>query len=157
VSLHALQSALAELFVDPDARTRFERDARRFASERGLDAIEASQLTALSSATIAGYAAALVRKRCAEAARLLPRTWASLGNAFAPAFTAWAPRAMLREGSSRYAWDALAFCRHLLAQPNLDPRVRAAVRGDRAGLRSAVDPVAGLVPRLMRLLAARER
>jgi hypothetical protein len=152
MSLLALQSALAELFVDPDARAHFERDAKRFAFDRGLDAVEAEQLAALSSAAIAGYAAALVRKRSTEAGRLLPRTQAALGDEFAAAFAAWAPRTTLREGASRYARDGLAFCRHLLAQPSLDKHVRAAVRGDRAALRAVVDPVAGFLPKLVHLV-----
>jgi len=155
MSLAALQGALAELFVDPGARDRFARDPAAFAGARGLTRREREQLAALSAASVASYAATLVRKRRSEVAHLLPRTRAALGEAFDDAFARWAPHVVLREGAKRYAWDALAFSRSLLSDRSLPSGVRAAIRRDRADLRPAVHPVAALLRNVSALTRAR--
>jgi hypothetical protein len=86
VSLHALQCALAELFTDSGARERFARDPGGFAAARGLGEREREQLAALSASAIPGYAATLVRKQRAAAARLPPRKQAA---SWAKRITAW--------------------------------------------------------------------
>jgi len=141
MSLHAVQCALAELFTDGGARERFAQDAGEFSTAHGLDEREREQLAALSAAAIASYAATLVRKRRAEAARLLPRTRAALGDGFASTYAAWAERTALPAGGARYARDATAFAAHVLAGSNVDSGARAAIRRDRAALRASLRPV----------------
>jgi hypothetical protein len=140
MSLHQLQCALAELVTDRDAREQFDRDGAGFASARGLSARECEQLEVLRGSAIAGYAATLVRKRRAEAARLLPKTQAVLGEEFATTFAEWAERASLPPGLFRYARDAGAFARYLLTEQNTGKDAKAAIRADRAQLGAAMRP-----------------
>ncbi|MFY9779615.1 MAG: hypothetical protein WAJ85_03770 [Candidatus Baltobacteraceae bacterium] len=131
MSLHGLQCALAELFTTPAARERYARDPERFMRGFDLSERDRAQLEALAANAIASYASTLVRKRRAEAARLLPETRAALGAAFAAAFERWAQRTNLPDGPRRYAADAAGFCRHLLAErQNLPSGVRAVVAAE---------------------------
>jgi hypothetical protein len=98
VSLAALQSALASVFTDPEARARFAADPEAFAAHLGLPDVERAQLRALGTAAVSSYASTLARKRRSEAAGFLPRTRAALGETFATTFESWALRTM-------QAWD----------------------------------------------------
>lgn len=114
MSLQTLQCALAELFTSVDARLRYDADSETFCRSYRLDERERAQLEALAGNAIASYAATLIAKRCSEAARLLPRTRAALGDEFARTFGAWANGSPLGEGPARYARDAAGFCKNLL-------------------------------------------
>jgi hypothetical protein len=139
VSLANLQSALAELFTEPLARSAYERNRSGYTAKHGLTEREAAQLAALSAAAIAAYAGTLVRKRRSEAMRLLPRTRAALGAGFAAAFDAWAAGAPLPSGPRRHADDALAFCRHVRASRAAFSHVaHDAARADARGLRPSL-------------------
>ena len=125
MSLREFQSALAELFTSSQARTLFANDRAAFALRFRLDARDRFQLDALEQTVITSFAATLLRKRQLEAARLLPRTRALLGETFAAAFENWAEDTVLTEGSGRYARDAREFCGFLL-------RTRMVSRSDRS-------------------------
>jgi hypothetical protein len=139
MSLHGVQCALAELFTDAGAREHFDRDGAAFAAARGLTEREREQLDALSSSSIPAYAATLVRKRRAEAARLLPKTHAALGEDFGAAFNTWAARASLPADESRYARDAAGFGHYVLAERDAQ-HAHDAIRADLRRIRTILHP-----------------
>ena len=134
MSLHALQCALADLFTNAGARDRYESERAAFCDGYDLTEREREQLAALAASAIASYAATLVRKRRAEALRLLPQTREALGNAFAQCFDAWAARTPLGSGTDRYARDCAAFCDRLLRDREQRKHARA-LKSDRSALR----------------------
>jgi hypothetical protein len=134
MSLHGLQCALAELFLDPASRERYARDPRAFAQRFELNERDRTQLEALSANAVASYAATLGRKRRGEAAKLLPNSYAVLGAEFTKAFEGWSKRARLPDGRLRYLRDALGFCRYLLAECGLSPEERVVVARERRSL-----------------------
>jgi hypothetical protein len=139
MSLHRVQCALAELFTDAGAREHFDRDGAAFAAARGLTDRERDQLDALSRSSIPAYAATLVRKRRAEAARLLPKTHAALGEGFSTTFSTWAARASLPADEFRYARDAAGFGQSVLAARDAK-RAHRAVRADLRRIRTILRP-----------------
>jgi len=135
VSLHGLQCGLAALFTSPSEREHYERDPQAFACRFALTEREGAQLDALARSAVASYAATLTRKRCAEAARLLPLVRDALNDAFFIYFEEWARRSLLPRGSRRYVRDALGFCAYLLASGSrLSPRAREVVAAQRRAL-----------------------
>jgi hypothetical protein len=133
MSLNGLQCALAQLFTDPAMRARYAAAPVAFADSFGLGERERAQLAALATNSVASYAATLARKRRSETARLLPKTRLALGPAFGTTYDQWAQGTRLPTGSRRYARDAAAFCRHLLArrstlEPALAPVVAKELR-----------------------------
>jgi hypothetical protein len=135
MSLREMQSALAAVFTESDARERLATNANTFARKYGLDARDLQQLNALSTAAIATYVETLVRKRRGEAARYLPRTQRELGRGFVQAFDTWARSTTTPPGRHAALKDAVAFCRHARHDGTLLPKQREAVRSD---LREAI-------------------
>jgi hypothetical protein len=139
MSLHGLQCALAQLFTDPAMRVRYATAPDAFADRFALSERDRAQLAALAASAVAYYAATLARKRRSETARLLPKTSLALGPAFVTTYEDWAQTTRLATGPRRYARDASAFCRHLLARraslpPGTETVVAAELRRLRPGL-----------------------
>jgi hypothetical protein len=142
VSLAALQSALASVFTDPEARARFAADPEAFAAHLGLPDVGRAQLRALGTAAVSSYASTLARKRRSEAAGFLPRTRAALGETFATTFESWALRTMQAPGPTRNRSDASRYCDWLWnSQEGCAESVREALAWDRHELRATARPV----------------
>jgi hypothetical protein len=135
MSLKQLQRALAELFTNSRAREAHRANPVTFARTFKLSDREQAQLLALAESALETYAATLLRKRRAEAARLLPQTRAVLGATFTPAFDRWAQRSTLREGSARYVREAHDFCRFVLRTAAISRDERHAIAGELRRLR----------------------
>jgi hypothetical protein len=101
--LAEIQTALARLFTDADARESFGREPGAAGRALGLDDSDARALASLAPHALEDFAASLNAKRALDARKLLALTAQAFGPAFGPRL-----RAVL-DGSPRgAAADALA-------------------------------------------------
>lgn len=105
------QRALALLLRDAGMRCRLRDDPGAIIAQMKLDEADAAALNAISAAALDQQAHTLVRKRFSEVAAFLPRTLATLNNAFEQ-FEEFAA-GFWPEGHRRHFEDALAFARWL--------------------------------------------
>ena len=106
------QAALAQLFVDAEARKEFAADPRAFAHRRGLEGADAERLAKLTPAALNRHAASLTSKRSLDLAKALPATAKALG----PDFRALVRRAIDGRGFSRNPCDDAGAFTALVAQ-----------------------------------------
>jgi len=83
MALGDVQTAMARLFTDEEARAAFARDPVVAVRELGLEAADAASLAALAPRAVNRFAGALQSKRVLDARKLLPLTARVLGDAFA--------------------------------------------------------------------------
>lgn len=116
MALAEVQTALARLLTDKEARAAFARDPQAMARALGLDEPEAQTLAGLAPPAIERFARSVEAKRALDARKLLPLTALALGNAFGPRL-----RAALPRPPRGAAEDALALVAALVSPSDASP------------------------------------
>ncbi len=142
---HSLTIAIAHLLSDRRLRLEFSQDRLRVAAALDLPPADRDLLIAIDVASLNQQADALVAKRRAEVARIIPETWTRLGPEARACFDDFAVTCW-PSGHLRHPHDALAFLEHLTSR-NLPcdriEKLRLETRLSNARRRIAVTAKAG--------------
>ena len=107
--------ALALLLSDSTLRARFAADPATVVRELRVAEEDAMLLCGMDQEKLANQACALINKRRAEVARLIPITWSRLAEDALNQFQNFAESAPWPTGHQRHLEDASAFCQFLLS------------------------------------------
>jgi hypothetical protein len=111
MGLIEIQSALARLYTNGEARSQLRDNPDHFATAHGLTPPELDSLRQQAATAIEPFARSLLHKRANEAGHAIPLTRSALGLGYADAFQKFAAQGPA--ASRDPAFDALAFLRWL--------------------------------------------
>lgn len=106
-------SAFGLLLQNHELRIRFASDRTAIIRELGVAPSQSSFFYNLEIEQLDSQAESLIRKRRAEVAHLIPKTWSRLGTDTDSQFQDYADRSAWPAGHRRHVTDADAFCRFL--------------------------------------------
>ncbi len=109
-----LTTALARLLSDASLREAYRQDRRGTAARLAVRAADRSGFLSLDPGLLDRQADTLLNKRLHEVRRLLPETFTRMG-AEAPSLFRTYAQTRWPVGHMRHLDDAVAFCRHLIA------------------------------------------